>query len=223
MSLKIIGAGFPRTGTTTLKMALEILGYSKTYHFKDLFANPEQVKYWNELEKNGATDYKSLFDGFQASVDFPGYPYYKKLLKEFPDAKIILTKRDVNAWYESTFKTIWQVTPDKLLEGIKDESELASNENLKNKIACIRFLREVYFKKELNDDFLNKENTIKAFENHIQEVINFLPKEKLLVYEVSQGWGPLCSFLGKPIPTNEFPHLNKKEQFKKMLGAMVTG
>ena len=89
MLIKIIGAGFPRTGTTTLKKALETLGYNKTYHFKDLIANPKKLKYWQELENKGLTNFDALFDGFQATVDFPGYPYYKILLKKYPNAKVL--------------------------------------------------------------------------------------------------------------------------------------
>jgi len=200
MALKIIGAGFPRTGTTTLKKSLEMLGFSKAYHFKDLIANPDKLKFWQELENTGHTDYDHLFDEYQASVDFPGYPYYKLLMKEYPEAKVILTLRDFDSWYDSNYNTIWQVEPAN---------------------ACLEFMRNTYLIKQFNGNFATKEIAEKVFHAHHNEVIEYVPKEQLLVYEVKDGWEPLCSFLGCPIPAEAMPHLNKKEDFSAMLGKML--
>ena len=200
MSLKIIGAGFPRTGTTTLKMSLELLGFEKAYHFKDLIADPGKLKHWQEIENTGHTDYGRLFDGYQASVDFPGYPYYKLLMKKYPNAKVILTLRDFDGWYESNYNTIWQVEP------IND---------------CLEFMRNTYLIKQFNNKFDSREIAEKVFQAHNNEVIEFVPKKRLLVYEVKDGWEPLCSFLDRPIPEETFPHLNKKENFPAMLGKML--
>jgi Sulfotransferase domain len=201
MSLKIIGAGFPRTGTTTLKKSLEILGFDKTYHFKDLIANPDKLKYWLEIENTGQTDYAQLFDGYMASVDFPGYPYYKLLMEKYPDAKVILTLRDFESWYESNFNTIWQVQP--------------TND-------CLEFMHKTYLVKQFDDNFASKEIAEKKFNAHNNEVNEFVPKEQLLVYEVKNGWEPLCSFLDLPIPDESFPHLNKKENFRAMVEKMLS-
>lgn len=200
MSLKIIGAGFPRTGTTTLKQSLEMLGFSKAYHFKDLIADPSKLKYWKEIENTGQTDYEQLFDGCQASVDFPGYPYYKQLMKEYPTAKVVLTLRDFDSWYKSNLNTIWKVPP---------------------KNDCIAFMRDTYLVKQFNGDFASREVAEKVFHAHNNEVIEFVPKEHLLVYEVKNGWEPLCSFLNLPVPSEPFPHLNKKENFNAMLNKML--
>jgi Sulfotransferase domain len=201
MSLKIIGAGFPRTGTTTLKKSLEILGFDKTYHFKDLIANPDKLKYWLEIENTGQTDYAQLFDGYMASVDFPGYPYYKLLMEKYPDAKVILTLRDFESWYESNYNTIWQVQP--------------TND-------CLEFMHKTYLVKQFDDNFASKEIAEKKFNAHNNEVNEFVPKEQLLVYEVKNGWEPLCSFLDLPIPDESFPHLNKKENFRAMVEKMLS-
>jgi len=200
MSLQIIGAGFPRTGTTTLKKSLEMLGFAKAYHFKDLIANPNNLKYWEEIESKGHTNFEQLFDGCKASVDFPGYPYYKILMKKYPDAKVILTLRDFDSWYESNFNTIWQVEP--------------TND-------CLKFMRNTYLIKQFNNNFGSKDKVEKMFHAHNNEVIDFVPKEKLLIYEVKDGWEPLCSFLKLTAPAEPFPHLNKKEDFPKMLDKML--
>jgi len=200
MSLKIIGAGFPRTGTTSLKMSLEMLGFDKAYHFKDLIAKPEKLKYWLSLENTGTTDYDQLFEGYQASVDFPGYPYYKLLMKQYPDAKVILTLRDFDSWYTSNLNTIWQVKPTN---------------------ACLDYMRNTYLIKHFDGHFDSKEKAEQVYHAHNNEVIAHVPKEQLLVYEVKDGWEPLCSFLDCPLPDEAMPHLNKKEDFTKMLGKML--
>lgn len=200
MSLKVIGAGFPRTGTTTLKKSLGQLGIGPAYHFKDLIADPSRLKYWEALENTGQTNFDKLFEGFRASVDFPGYPYYKLLMKQYPEAKVILTLRDFDSWYESNFNTIWQVEP--------------SND-------CLKFMRETYLIKQFDNQFGNREVAEKVFHAHNNEVMAIVPQEQLLVYEVKDGWEPLCSFLDCPIPNEEFPHLNKKENFTSMLGKML--
>ena len=104
MSLKVIGAGFPRTGTTTLKRSLEILACDRVYHMKELLVNPDRLVYWKELSDTGTTDWDALYDGFDATVDFPGYPWYREHLKQYPDAKVILTVRDFDSWYKRLAK-----------------------------------------------------------------------------------------------------------------------
>src|SRR4051812_40000810 len=99
MSIKIIGAGFPRTGTNTLRESLELLGYNKTYHMKQLLVNPQNLHYWSTLRATGTTNWEELYDGYQATVDFPCYPWYKEHMKQYPEAKVILTLRPFEKWY----------------------------------------------------------------------------------------------------------------------------
>lgn len=221
MSIKIIGAGFPRTGTTTLKKALETLGYKDTYHFKDLIANPKKLKHWKELEESSNTNFEQLFDGFQATVDFPGYPYYKILMDKYPDAKVILTKRDVDKWYESTLKTVWKAGPQTVLAKIVLLSKMIFNTSLREIFLCIKFMRKTYLKKQFNNNFASEANAKAMFFKHIEDVKKHVPENKLLIYEVSDGWQPLCDFLDKPIPDEAFPHLNKKENFHEMVKGMI--
>lgn len=221
MSLKIIGAGFPRTGTTTLKKALEVLGYDKTYHFKDLIANPKKLKHWQELENDGQTDFAQLFNGFAATVDFPGYPYYKILMKEYPNAKVILTKRNFEGWYESMSKTIWKSKQKTIFEKIILRIKMIFNERLRDVFKCIKFMRKTYLGKQFNNAFDSKSKAEKIFFAHIDEVTRHVPKKQLLIYEVADGWQPLCDFLGVQIPDESFPHLNKKENFRKMVKTMI--
>jgi len=221
MSIKVIGAGFPRTGTMTLKKALETLGYVETYHFKDLIARPEKLQYWKELENNGNTNFEKLFDGYQATVDFPGYPYYKILLEKYPEAKVILTKRDFDKWYDSTYKTVWQAGPRTIFAKLAMLAKMIFNTSLRNTFKCIKFMRSTYLNKQFNNSFASKEHAKKVFFKHIEEVTNHVPKNQLLIYEVTEGWQPLCDFLNVEIPKEVFPHLNKKEDFHEMVKNMI--
>ena len=221
MSIKIIGAGFPRTGTTTLKNVLEILGYTKTYHFKDLIGDPDRLTYWKELEHHGSTNFENLFDGFSATVDFPGYSYYKILLDKYPDAKIILTTRPFEDWYISSLNTIWKAGPQTLVAKLVLLTKMIFNSKLKKTFKCIKFMRQTHLNKKFDGNFASKSHAEKVYNDHIKEVSAYVPKERLLVYEVSQGWEPLCNFLDLDIPEIPFPHLNKKENFHKMVKGMI--
>jgi hypothetical protein len=221
MSIKIIGAGFPRTGTTTLKKALETLGYKDTYHFKDLIANPKKLKYWKELENNGNTNFEELFNGFQATVDFPGYPYYKILLEKYPDAKVILTKRDFEKWYESTLKTVWKAGPQTVLAKVTLLAKMIFNSKLRDTFKCIKFMKSTYLIKQFDHNFTSKENAKNVFYKHIEDVKTHVPENNLLIYDVAEGWQPLCAFLELPLPKEDFPHLNKKEDFHEMVKGMI--
>lgn len=223
MAIKIIGAGFPRTGTTTLKECLEVLGYSKTYHMKELLVNPDMLPHWLQLEETGSMNWDELYDGYEATVDFPGYPWYKEHLKKYPDAKVILTVRSFDPWWTSAYSTIYQAGPQNLPQKLAMMLKLATNPRLRKVIKCIKFVKRVFWGKQFQGKFLDKEFAKKIFYQHIEEVKAAVPADQLLVYDVKEGWEPLCKFLGKPVPKGDVPHLNKKENFKTMLQDLMKG
>lgn len=223
MSIKIIGAGFPRTGTTTLKRSLEELGYSKTYHMKELLVNPEKLPFWLELEQSRTTDWDKLYDGYQASVDFPGYPYYKEQMEKYPDAKVILTVRPFDKWYASVESTVWKAGPQNLPEKLGMMWKMLINPRVRKVVQCIKMFKRVFFAKQMQGKFTDKAFAEKLWNDHIEEVKAHVPVDKLLIYDVRDGWEPLCKFLDKPIPAEPLPHLNKKENFKEMLPKLMKG
>jgi hypothetical protein len=223
MSIKIIGAGLPRTGTNTLKDSLEKLGYRKTYHMKELLFNPDYLHYWLTLEQTGNTDWDVLYDGCQATVDFPGYPWYKEHMKRYPDAKVILTVRSFESWYTSIYSTIWQAGPQNLPQKLRMILKLIFNPRLMKVSKCVKFAKRRIFKVHMEGKFADKAFAEQVFNKHIADVKAFVPADKLLVYDVSEGWGPLCNFLGVPVPNEPLPHLNKKENFKEMLAQIMKG
>ena len=223
MSIKIIGAGLPRTGTNTLKASLEQLGYTKTYHMKELLVHPETLHHWLTLRDTGTTDWDNLYNGFQATVDFPGYPWLKEHMKRYPEAKVILTIRPFEDWYASISSTIWKAGPQTLTQKLMMMSKLLTNPRLRKVIKCVKFAKSTIFTNHFQGRFADKQFAEKIFNEHIAKVKAFVPPEKLLIYDVSEGWAPLCEFLRKPVPSTPLPHLNKKENFRVMLGELMKG
>ena len=144
-------------------------------------------------------------------------------MKKYPDARVILTVRDFEAWYKSVYSTVWQAGPQTPIEKIKMLFKLVTNGRVRNVVKCIKFFKKTFFAGELQGKFLDKEFAKKVWHDHIAEVKAYVPKDKLLVYDVRDGWEPLCKFLGVAQPTDPLPHLNKKENFKEMLPQLMKG
>ncbi|MDH3652133.1 MAG: hypothetical protein OEQ53_20770 [Saprospiraceae bacterium] len=223
MSVKIIGAGFPRTGTTTLKICLETLGYKKTYHMKELLVNPSKLPYWLSLEKTGATDWDALYEGYQATVDFPCYPFYKEHMKRYPDAKVILTIRPFDTWYESASSTVRKAGPQTIPAKLKMLWRMATEPRMRKVVHCIQMFERIFWGSQFQGRFDDKAFAEQVYNKHIEDVKDYVPVDKLLVYDVREGWEPLCNFLGAAVPSEPVPHLNKKENFKTMLADLMEG
>jgi hypothetical protein len=223
MSIKIIGAGLPRTGTNTLKQCLEQLGHKHVYHMKELLVHPEKLHYWKTLDETGDTDWAGLYEGYDGTVDFPGYPWYKEHMKKYPDAKVIMTVRDFESWYKSVDSTVFRAGPQTPFEKIKMIGKLLFSARARNVVKCIKWFKKVFFAEQLQGRFGDKEFAKKFWEDHITDVKASVPEDNLLIYDVRDGWGPLCKFLGVEEPSEPLPHLNKKENFKKMLPKLMKG
>lgn len=212
MSLKVIGAGFGRTGTLSLKIALEQLGFGKCYHMMELIQDPSTVGEWEHALKGKPTDWDRIFHGYQSAVDFPVSAYYKELMEQYPEAKIILTVRDPERWYESAISTILTFRPSfsmvwPLLLKLPFSSKARQLMRLGRH--NVTLINKKIFKNKVKD----KKHTIAVFNEHNKAVQSAVPREQLLVFEVKQGWEPLCQFLGVPVPDTPFPRSNKKEDF----------
>lgn len=203
MSIKVIGAGFGRTGTLSLKFALEKLGFDKCYHMMEVQMNPGHVDVWRDLAKGIEPDWQKLFEGYQASVDWPSCNFWREQLRAFPDAKVLLSRRDPEKWYASVMNTIWP----------------ASQANAKNEHPAAQagsaLAYEVIWDRVFDRRMDDKAHVIAVYEAHNQQVIDEVPPEKLLVYEPGQGWEPLCGFLDVPVPDEDYPRVNTTEEFKE--------
>jgi hypothetical protein len=197
MPLQVIGAGLGRTGTMSLKLALDQLGFGPCFHMVEIFRQPRLAAQWERVAKGEPVDWEELFTGFNATVDWPSCNFYGELAKAFPSAKIILTLRDPASWYESTQKTIF-ADLDELLD---DRSNAWAR--------MTKFVIKDFFDGRLHD----REHVIAVYNRHNEKVKRTIPKERLLIYEVAQGWGPLCQFLGVAMPAVPFPKSNSTKEF----------
>jgi hypothetical protein len=206
MPLKIIGAGLGRTGTLSLKVALEQLGFARCYHMTEVLAHPEHVLVWDAAARGEPVDWEALFQGYQATVDWPGCNFYQDYLRLYPEAKVILTLRDPERWYDSARQTIYHVR--RALPGWLTV--------FWRRMGCFRaMLDRLIWVGMFHGRFEDRAHAIEVFRRHNEEVKRVVPQERLLVYEVGEGWGPLCAFLGVPAPADQpFPHLNDAAEFR---------
>jgi hypothetical protein len=221
MKLKVIGAGGPRTGTASLKDALEILGFGKTFHMERLFNHPDEVKYWHELFDTGKTDFDKLFNGFASTVDFPGYLNYKILLEKYPAAKVILTERDPNEWYESAINTVHAATPQTIGQKLNILKKMIFSARFRKISKSFLLVEKYLWKGQYRGQFKNKELALQIYNDFNEEVKNHVKADQLLCYKISDGWGPLCEFLDVPVPNAEFPNKNKRKEFKEQMKHMM--
>lgn len=204
MTLKVIGAGFGRTGTMSLKLALEQLGFGPCHHMVEVFAHPEQVPLWSDAA-DGRPDWDRIFQGYSAAVDWPTATFYKELADHYPDAKVILTERDPESWFGSTQATIFA-------RGFpEDDAQMGAWARMVMKVIGDLFDRRL-------DDH---DTLVRVFKAHNARVREVIPAERLLVYEVAQGWAPLCEFLGVPVPEGPMPQVNSTEESQGRLAQQV--
>lgn len=205
MPMKILGAGFGRTGTFSLKRALETLGFGPCHHMYEVRQRPDQVELWMSAATGQKPDWSEAFKGFQSQVDWPASAYWKELHAHFPQAKVILTDRDPEAWYESIRQTILPA------------SEIGRHADA-NPIG--RKASEMMYKTALLGIFegrlQEKDFAIQRMLDHRQEVIDTIPPEQLLVFGVGDGWEPLCRFLSVPEPDGPFPSGNSVKDFRAL-------
>ena len=208
--MRLIALGLGRTGTTSLRIALKELGYNDTYHMMSASVeNPPDCLMWQDAlaakfdgrGKFGREEWDQLLGHCQAVCDWPATAFAKELIETYPEAKILVTTRDVDSWYRSTLKTVnWRVNDPKL-----------------RWLARVDWAAGLYYpmlRKFWDCFFVDFENLGKErFQNYYQEIRNLVPPSQLLEYRVSSGWKPLCDYLGEPVPATPFPHSNDQDTF----------
>lgn len=199
MALDLVGAGFGRTGTRSIKAALEQLGLGPCYHMFEVYENPSHVAVWQRAADGEAVDWDALFDGYRSAVDWPTCTFWKPLAERYPSAKVLLSVRDPERWYDSVMTTIHR------------SSTTPSNDRAREIFR--RMVASVAWEGIFNGRMDEKAYVLDVLEKHIAEVKRRVPPERLLVYDVKEGWEPLCAFLGIEVPDGPFPRLNDKETF----------
>ncbi len=210
MALELIGAGLGRTGTLSLKAALERIGYGSCYHGIEVLVAPERGRLWLEQTQSGSHDWDGIFHGYRATVDWPAAAFWRELVERYPDAKVLLSLRDSDRWYDSVMNTIYPV----MTQGPpKNAPEILHKFH---EMLCALVLERT-FGGRLRD----RDHAKRVFEKHNQSVIDAIPAPKLLIYQPGDGWEPICRFLDMPVPNEDFPHLNDTAWYRARTGLSV--
>jgi hypothetical protein len=233
MPLKVIGAGFGRTGTLSLCTALNQLGFP-CYHMYQVFEKSSHrslalfskeavwhIDFWHKVAcgKLGTPqDWEQVFSGYAAVTGPPQSDMWRALLSAYPDAKVILTVHPggAQAWYESTVETIYWLSETSWQMRVLNQ--LSSSGRKAREMG-----RKLIWDGSLKGTIGDRGKAIKRYHEHIAEVKATVPAEQLLVYSVDQGWKPLCTFLGVPEPAEGFPHANERAVMKRWIRQISVG
>lgn len=206
MALRVVGSGLGRTGTKSLKEALELLLGAPCYHMVECFPRPDHPARWRAAIEGEPADWDALFDGFAATVDWPSAACWKELADAYPEAIVLHSERPADEWFRSADRTI--------LEQFKvprDEWP-APGENPWWDMAVTMLERR------FTPDFLDRDAAVAAVEAWNADVRATAPPDRLVVWRTGDGWAPICDALGLPVPDEPFPHTNTTEQFRQGLG-----
>lgn len=194
MALQVIGAGFGRTGTDSMREALNLLGFGPCHHMFEVTEHPVMKARWRGFMASGVPDWDSLFEGYVSAVDWPAAHYWRELIDVYPQAKVVLTWRPAEAWWASYEKT--------LLRHYRTAEERVS--------VGVRILEKVF-----GDRLDDRDYTIALYEENVRRVMAEVPPGRLLVHRVGDGWKPLCDFLEVPVPDMPFPHRNTETDIQE--------
>jgi hypothetical protein len=204
MALRVIGAGFGRTGTVSLHHALDSLGFGPCHHMRSVLAKPSSWKSWAAAQRGEKVSWDEIFAGWGSTVDWPSTTFWRELVEHYPEAKVILTVRSADSWYASMLSTLipfWK----------RVRSEVTHPD--------LRAVFEIN-QKDLDGILDDPERAKAAFDKHNEEVKRTIPKDRLLVIEPGSGWDPLCAFLGVPVPKEPYPSTNSREELSKGLNEL---
>jgi hypothetical protein len=193
MALKVVGSGLGRTGTKSMQSALNMLGFGPCHHMVEVFAHPDSTALWIEAGA-GRPDWDLIFKDYHAMVDYPGAAYWREIAAHFPDAKILHTVRDPDQWFDSTQATIFAPGGLATTEGPMTPFFMSFMGPFRDRLHDRAFMTD-YFRR------------------HTQAVKAAIAPERLLIFEVGEGWGRLCKFLGVPIPSDPYPSENARAEF----------
>jgi hypothetical protein len=205
MALQIVGAGLGRTGTSSLKVALEELGIGRSYHMSEVGKNPAHMDLWIDAA-NGKPDWNELFRDYDATLDYPACTFWRELADFYPESKVVLSIRDASSWFESTQATILSAELNDTIRG-QPLGEMIQ-----------RVIWDTLDNRMDDRDFM-----VSHFERHTDAVRAAIPSDRLLVCDVREGWEPLCEFLDLPVPKTAFPRVNTRDETRALIEKMISG
>lgn len=209
--MEVIGTGFGRTGTLSTKKALERLGFGPCHHMEEAVRHPSQFRHLAGYVRGEPVDWNLLFADYRSQVDYPGAAVWRELLAAFPEAKVLHTVRDPDRWYDSTRDTIYPART-MVAPWVRKALPLVDLAFDVNDALIWNGLFEGRFE--------DRDRAIEILHARTAEVIQTVPPHRLLVFDVAQGWEPLCAFLDVPVPDEPFPHVNDRAVIRRRLGAV---
>jgi hypothetical protein len=214
--MKVIGAGLPRTATLSQKVALEMLGFGPCYHMVDVLSDLDRTAPWQQAV-DGDARWDQIFDGYQSTVDWPGSYFWSELVEEYPDAKVLLSVRDADAWVSSMRETIWGILyGDSLMADLSAARGRVDSQWLD----YTDLMRDMWERSGLLDAEGGADG--EAMQRFNEEVQARVPSDRLLVWTATDGWEPLCRFLEVDVPEAPFPRVNDKKGFvDRVVGASI--
>lgn len=204
MALKVVGSGLGRTGTKSMQTALAMLGFGPCHHMVEVFMHPESMALWVDAAE-GRPNWDEIFKGYQSAVDYPTAAYWRQIADHYPDAKVLHTVRDPDKWFDSTQATIF--SPGNSAATVNSGDDMRS-----------RFFNG--FMGPMRERLGDRAFMTDHFRRHTEEVKATIAPERLLVYEVGEGWDRLCAFLGVPVPAEPYPSENSRQEFIARSAAM---
>ncbi|HYC54048.1 MAG TPA: sulfotransferase [Candidatus Binatia bacterium] len=193
MSLRVVGAGLGRTGTLSLKVALEQLLGGPCYHMAEVVAHPEHIGVWHQAALGNFPDWNTVFADYRAAVDWPVAAFWEPIAEAFPDAVIVHSIRDPDSWWESASSTIFPTA--RAAQGPWRE------------------MLDALFDNHFTTDLHDRAACIAAYQRHNAHVLASADPKRLVEWTAKEGWAPLCKALGVPVPEAPFPRVNTKEEF----------
>ncbi len=207
MTLSVIGSGFGRTGTKSMYDALGILGLGPCHHMHEVLGTPGQADIWRAVAADpGSADWAEVFRGYRAQVDWPGARVWHEASIAFPQAKVIHTERPEEDWWNSYSKTIGAF--------FTHAPDLPLPPPIKELFGWMK----PFIVDQVMGDHTSKEAALAAYRANNRKVREVIPAGRLLVFNVAEGWGPLCAFLGVPVPDAPFPQTNARKEFWETFG-----
>ncbi|UJW30472.1 sulfotransferase family protein [Saccharothrix sp. AJ9571] len=203
--VEVIGAGFGRTGTLSLHSALETLGYGPCHHMREVLGNADATAAWAKALRGDRDALRAAVDGYRATLDFPACLLWRELKELFPEAKVLLSVREPESWYRSAAATIF----DPVMEQVVAKLSAGDSPMTAEMMAAMA---------DRGFGHRGKDETIAWFLRHNEEVQAAVPAEELLVYRVTEGWEPLCEFLGAEVPDEPFPRVNDTAEVAEKVG-----
>ncbi|MDE2200066.1 MAG: hypothetical protein KGJ41_13705, partial [Rhodospirillales bacterium] len=207
MSLAVIGSGFGRTGTASLKIALETLGFGPCHHMEEVMAHPAQVAHWQACIAGEPVVWEEVFAGYRAQVDWPGAHVWRELAMAYPTAKVIHSVRPEEAWWTSFSATIGT-----LLATHRTRSRPP------HVAAMLEAMETAIVAQTFGCPLTDRAGVLAAYRRRTAQVRKAIPAERLLVFDVVEGWPPLCAFLGVAVPEQPFPRTNSTQEFWRLVG-----